>query len=486
MAEQTTDSAGSRQWLSFLSIALGTFMAYADTNIVNIALPTIARDFQVELSGIKWIVTSYLLMVTGLVLIFGRIADLYGRKRLYILGFIVFTLGSALCSVATTIWLLTVCRCLQGVGAAALLANGSALLTESFPAEERGKALGLMGSVIALGAITGPLLGGALTEAIHWRAIFYLNLPIGLAGSLLALKVLPTKAAATGRERFDLWGAITLVAGLSCFLLLTNRLSQPDWRESEVTLLLLVTLIMGAGFLLIENRVVHPLLDLSLFRQRAFSAAIVSSFLSFWALAALSFLLPFYLDRVLHLKPTMIGLIFVPVILTLVVVAPLGGYLADRFGARPICTLGALINCFGLVCLSTLGTETTALGVVLRLIPFGIGSGLFQPPNNNAIMGAVPQTRLGIASGMISAIKSLGSMSGVAFASLVFTLARLAAEERLQVADVPAALAEPQLFARAVRVVFLISAAICSIVVVTSLVRGGKPVEGDTIAEAKA
>jgi EmrB/QacA subfamily drug resistance transporter len=487
-------SAIPRKWLCFASIALGTFMSYVDANIINIALPTMARDFQADLSAIKWVVTSYLLMVTGLVLVFGRVADLYGRKRLYLLGFAVFTLGSALCSVAPTIWSLVAFRCVQGIGAAALLANGAALLTESFPAEERSRALGMAGSVIALAAIAGPLLGGLLAEHLGWRSVFYVNLPIGVIGSLLAARVLPARAGLSHRERFDFWGALTLVAGLSCSLFLTSALSQPDRSGPVFIALLGATAVLLGCFVAIESRVRHPLLDLSLFRQRAFSAAIASSFLSFWALSALSFLLPFYLDRVLGLSPSQVGSVFAPVPLVLAVVAPLGGHLADRFGSRTICTLGALINCLGLIGLSRLGTETSALGVILGLIPFGIGSGLFHPPNNSAIMGAVPKSRLGVASGMISAIKSLGSLSGVAVTSLIFSVAQQAALERLQalgkrdgtLLSVSGAPAGRQSFASAVSLMFLISAAICAVVVVTSLIRGGKPAEGEQEAMAVA
>lgn len=466
--------ASSRRWLCFVSIALGTFMAYVDMNIVNIALPVIAREYQVGLSEVKWVVTAYLLMVTALVVIFGRIADLYGRKRLYVFGFAVFTLGAALCSVAPTLWMLVACRALEGIGGAALMANGSAILTESFPPEERGKALGTLGSVIALAALTGPLLGGVVSENFGWRAIFLLVVPVGFIGSALAIRVLPAGRTAEQGERFDFGGAATLVAGLTCFLFLTSVTSNTDRSGSILAALLIAMTALFAGFLTIESRIAHPLLDLSLFRNRAFSAAIVSSFLSFWALSVLSFLLPFYLDRVKGMSPTRIGALFIPVPLILFVVAPLAGRLSDRFGARLICTSGAVVNCIALVGLSTLTTETTTLGVILRMLPFGVGSGLFTPPNNSAIMGAVPKSRLGIASGMISAIKSLGSMSGVAVTSLLFTLIREYLQQRAQAGGAALADIERESFASAVSVMFLISAAIGGVVILTSLVRGKK------------
>jgi EmrB/QacA subfamily drug resistance transporter len=468
----------SRKWLCFTSIALGTFIGYLDSSVVSIALPTLTRYFQADLSVIKWVVTSYLLMITGLVVIFGRLADMYGRKRLYIFGFVVFTLSSALCGAAPTVWTLVAFRSLQGIGAAALLANGAALVTEIFPSTERGRALGMIGSVLAFAAIIGPLVGGFLTAHVGWRSIFYVNIPIGIGGSILAAKVLPSAALKGSLERFDLAGAITLFGFLSCLLFLTSVLSNSDWQISVFLPLLIATVVLAASFLTIERRVEHPLLDLGIFRQRAFSAAALSSFLSFWAISSISFLLPFYLDRVLFLDPTQSGALLAPVPIVLVVVAPLGGHLADRFGVRAICTTGALINCLGLVCLSTLGMNTSMLGVVMRLIPFGVGMGLFQPPNNSAMMGAVPVNRLGIVSGMISALKNLGSMSGVAVTSLVSTVTQLAVMNRLKALGITGALAERQSFASAVHVMFLLSAAICSVVVLTSLVRGGEHVGG--------
>jgi len=197
--------------------------------------------------------------------------------------------------------------------------------------------------------------------------------------------------------------------------------------------------------------------------------------LSFWAMASVSFLLPFYLDRGLGLNRTRSGYIMAPIPIVLLIFAPLGGYLSDRLGARLISTTGAVINCFGLICLSTLTTATTPLGVILRMLPFGIGMGLFQPPNNSAIMGAVPTSRIGIASGMISAIKNLGSMSGVAVTSLCFTVAQAAALKQMQTQAAEAALADQQSFVAAVRAMYLLSACICSLAVVMSLVRGNKP-----------
>ena len=466
------DDTNVRKWLSFTAIALGTFIGYLDSSIVNIALPTLTRYFQTDLNHIKWVVTSYLLMITGLVIIFGRLADMYGRKRLYIFGFVVFTLSSALCGASTTIWSLIVFRCFQGIGAAALLANGAALIGETFPPKERSKAFGMLASVLAFAAITGPLIGGFLTDRIGWPSIFYVNVPVGIVGAILAAKVLPSREHARTTERFDFAGASILFACLTSFLLLTSALSKSDWRLSTVLLLTLATIIFAGAFFIVENRVEHALLDLRIFREWAFSAAALSSFLAYWSIASISFLVPFYLDRVLLLDPTRSGALLAPVPLALAIAAPLGGRLADRFGVRAISTTGAVINFFGLLALSTLSPTTSSLGVILRLVPFGIGMGLFQPPNNTAMMGAVPPNRYGIVSGMIGALKNLGSMTGVAITSLVSTIAQVNAMAQLQAGGITGQVAERQSFASAVTMTFLLSAVICVVVVFMSLARG--------------
>jgi EmrB/QacA subfamily drug resistance transporter len=396
---------------------------------------------------------------------------MHGRKKLYIAGFIVFTIGSALCSIAPSVRLLVVFRCIQGIGGAALLANGVAILTEAFPPAERGKALGLNASVLALAGITGPLLGGFLTDHIGWPSIFYVNIPVGIIGIFLSARFLPAPTTPQRVEPFDWGGAITLVASLSCFLFLANSLSRHEYRSTVSIGLLIATIGFAVAFLLIETRDEHPLLDLSLFQRRSFSAASLSCFLSFWAISAVVFLIPFYLDRVLGYSPTQAGQILAPVPLILLGAAPLGGYLADKFGARLVCLIGATINCLGLLSLSTLDANMTALDVMLRIIPFGLGTGLFQPPNNSKMMGTVPRHRLGIASGLIGAMKNLGSMSGVAIISLIFTLAQRVALKKLSSAGETSSILERQSFVAALQITFLIAAAIGSLVVASSLIR---------------
>jgi EmrB/QacA subfamily drug resistance transporter len=482
MRTDTDNRTALGKWLCFLCVALGAFMDFTDSTMMNIALPAIARYFQVSVSAIEVVTTSYLLMISVLVIAFGRLSDMYGRKKLYILGFVTFTVAAAMCGSASAIWMLVVFRCIQGIGAALLIANGVAVLTDNFPERERGKAFGAYGSVIGISVIVGPVLGGLLTDNVGWRAVFFVHVATGITGLLLALKFIPSDPAREQKDRFDTGGTITFIASLSCFLILINVLSKPDRKLSVVVVLLIATLLLGVSFVAIESRVKDPLLDLSLFRRRTFSAASSSAYLVQVAMAVVAFLLPFYLDRVLHLSPTNSGYILAPIALFLVLTSPIGGYLSDRFGPRTISTIGALTNCIGFLALSTLDANTSPLGVVLRLIPIGVGGGLFIPANDGAIMGAVPDNRFGIASGMIGALRNFGSMSGIAVTSLIFASVHSSRLQQLGGADMPAEVAERQAFASSVQVIFLLGAAICAVTVITSIIRdtgrAGKRQEG--------
>jgi EmrB/QacA subfamily drug resistance transporter len=216
------------RWYVLATVSVGTFMSTLDSSIVNVALPTISGSLHSQLSTLQWVVTSYLLTISSLLPVFGRTADLLGRKKIYSLGFLIFTLGSILCGLATNIWFLVGTRVLQAIGASMLMANSAAIITATFPSEERGKALGLTGTVVALGSLTGPALGGLLIGFLNWRAIFYINLPIGIIGFLAARWILPVDEIRKGQESFDFTGALAFTAGMVCLLLGINRCGIVD------------------------------------------------------------------------------------------------------------------------------------------------------------------------------------------------------------------------------------------------------------------
>src|SRR4030042_4739902 len=298
-----------RGWVT-LSVWIGAFMSTLDASIVNISLPTIVRSLNTDLTAVAWVVMSYLVVVTGCLLVMGRLSDLFGQKQIYLLGFLTFTLGSAFCGFSPTISFLIGSRMLQGLGASALMAHGSAILPTAYPEEDRGKALGILGSVISAGFLTGPILGGFLVEHLGWRFIFFINLPIGATGIYLSSKVFE-KDVSTGKARVDLWGALLLFFFVTSLLLFLNRMAQGSAPLLWVWLFFI--LLWFSLFIIVELRSPSPLVDLKLFSRRLFISSLGASFLSFWMSAAHTFVIPFFLQNILEFSPSKVGMLIFPV-----------------------------------------------------------------------------------------------------------------------------------------------------------------------------
>lgn len=403
----------SRKWYVMAAIAMGVFLSTIDGSIVNIALPTLVRAFHTEFAVVQWVVLAYLLTVTTLLLSVGRLGDMIGKKPIYATGFVVFTVGSALCGLAPTVYWLIAFRVLQAVGASMMMALGVAIVTEAFPPTERGKALGIIGSLVSVGIVAGPVLGGILIGALSWHWIFYVNLPIGIVGSLMVARFVPALKP-TGQQRFDYLGASTLFVSLMALLLALTFGQQVGFAATPILSLFAVWLIFLAIFLVIEWRSNQPMIDLSLFRNRLFSVNLITGFITFISVAGTSILMPFYLENVLGYSTRSVGLLLAIVPITMGITAPISGSLSDRLGTRPITVTGLLVLLAGYFSVSTLSIQTTALGYVLRFLPIGVGMGIFQSPNNSAIMGSAPRARLGVASGLLAITRTLGQTSGIA------------------------------------------------------------------------
>lgn len=415
----------SRKWYVMAAVAIGIFMATLDSSIVNVALPTLVRSLGADFPTIQWVILAYLLALATLLLGIGRLADMHGKKPLYTGGFVIFTIGSVLCGLSPTAGWLIASRVVQGVGAAMVLALGLAIVTEAFPSEERGKALGIAGSTVSVGIVVGPTLGGLLIETLSWHWIFFVNLPVGILGTLLALRYVPDVSPGE-EQRFDYVGAGTLFISLLA-LSLALTLGQELGFTAPPILLLFAT--FGAFLILFvwqERRHAQPMIDLRLFRNALFSVNLVTGFMVFVAIAGTIILIPFYLELVLGFPTGQVGLLMAVIPVGLGIVAPLSGALSDRVGTRPITVVGLLILVAGYFSMSTLTAGTTTVGFILRFLPLGIGMGVFQSPNNSAVMGAVPRRRLGIASGLLAITRTLGQTAGIAvvgalWAARVFT-----------------------------------------------------------------
>jgi EmrB/QacA subfamily drug resistance transporter len=407
-----------KQWV-ILNISIGVYMSTLDASIVNISLPTIVRSLNTDLTAVAWVVMSYLIVITGCLLLMGRLSDLFGQRRIYLLGFLTFTTGSALCSFSPTIYFLIGSRMLQGLGASALMANGPAIVTTAYPENERGKALGILGSVVSAGFLTGPILGGFLVEHVGWRSIFFINIPIGVMGIYLSSKVLQ-RDASTGKGQVDLWGAILIFFFLTSLLLFLNRMTQGSGLLLWVWLFLL--LLCFGLFILAELRSPSPLVDLNVFKRRLFISSLGASFLSFWMSAAHTFIIPFFLQNILEFSPSKVGMLVFPVALTVMVTAPFGGRFSDRIGVRIPATIGLGLTSLGVFSFTLLRPDAKDLDVLWRQIVLGIGISFFNPANNSAIIGSLPREKVGLASSFLALSRNLGMVIGVAFAEMVIAL----------------------------------------------------------------
>ena len=407
------------------TIGMSLFLATIDGSIVNVALPTLVRELQTDFPTVQWVVLAYLLTQTTLMLSIGRLGDMIGKKQIFSAGFVVFTVGSVLCGLAPTVYWLIAFRVVQAVGASMVLALGFAIVTESFPPQERGRALGINGSLVSVGIVIGPVIGGFIIENLNWNWIFFVNLPVGIIGTLMAMRFIPDFHP-EGGQSFDYAGAFTLFISLLALLLGLTLGQNLGLTDSRVLSLLGLWLVFLVLFVLIELRVNQPMIDLRLFRTTLFTVNISTGLITFICIAGVLILVPFYLENVLGYSTQEVGILFAIVPIALGIMAPISGSLSDRFGTRPITITGLVIVAIGYLTMSTLSAETTAVGYLLRLAPIGIGMGIFQSPNNSAIMGAVPPTRLGIASGLLAITRTLGQTTGIALLGAFWALRTLA------------------------------------------------------------
>jgi len=422
---RTSEIDYSRKWYVMAAISMGTLLATIDSSIVNVALPTLVRDLDTDFATVQWVVLAYLLTLATLLLSIGRLADMKGKKRIYATGFIVFTAGSVLCGLTSSIYWLILFRIVQAIGATMILALGMAIVTESFPPNERGKALGFTGTMVSVGIVIGPTLGGLIIDALSWHWIFFVNIPVGIIGTMMVLKFVPDIKPAGG-QRFDLVGAITLFFSLLTFLLALTIGQKAGFSKPIVLILFALWLIFLFFFIYTEKHTDQPMINLTLFKNTLFSISLITGFLTFIGIAGTIILMPFFLENVLGYSTRQVGLLIAAVPILMGVIAPIAGSLSDRFGTRPIASIGLGILLMGYLGLSTLNAYTTTVGYLLRFFPIGLGMGVFQSPNNSAIMGTSPRDKLGIVSGMLAVNRTLGQTSGIAILGAIWAALTIA------------------------------------------------------------
>jgi len=421
-----------------LAIGLGIFMGTLDMSIVNISLPTLVEQLHTNFATIQWVILGYVLVITSTMLGVARLGDMYQKKKLYNWGLVVFTLGSLLCGLSPNVGWLIAFRVFQGCGSVIVQALGAAIIVEAFPPYERGRALGIIGSIVSVGISLGPAIGGLIIGFVGWRWIFLINVPIGIVAFLAAVRFLRTMPSRHANQSFDGIGALMLLISLSCFALSMTMGQNEGFKSRLVQGLLIISVVGMIVFLVIEKKVRHPMVDLSLFRNIPFSFNLMTAFFAFVTLSGV-FLMPFFLQLVKHYPPQQIGLIMMVTPVTMGLIAPLSGMLSDRFGTRGISMIGLLIIASGCLSISTLTSDVGVLGYLLRVFPLGIGLGLFQSPNNSAIMGAAPPERLGVASGLMALSRNLGQTTGMPIMGAIFTATLLTSAKISILSDITTA-----------------------------------------------
>jgi EmrB/QacA subfamily drug resistance transporter len=468
----------ANKWAIFALASPGAFMTTLDSSIVNISLPSISRAFGVSLNGtVEWVIIAYLVVIAGTLLTAGRLADMIGRKPIFIAGIAIFTLGSASSGAAPSLEILIAARAFQGLGGALLFSVNISMLTHAFPASERGRALGLNAIMVALGISVGPTLGGVITEYLTWRWIFYINVPIGIALVTAAFFVLK-EPLHHSQGRFDPAGALLLAVGLASITLGLSFGQEWGWTSWRLFISVLTGVAALVAAVLVERRVKDPVLDLRLLTNRVFASANVSFILAMLALFAVGFLLPFYFEELRSFSVLKAGLLLTPTSLVLAVVAPISGSLADRIGSRWLSPIGLAIACIGLVLLSRLDEQSSLWDIIWPLAVTGFGQGIFQAPNTRAIMAAAPPDEQSVASGILGTGRVMGQSLSVALAGAIFTSlggatagSILATQQNLP----PATISMLQdTFVTSFRAALLVCAGLALIGVFTALVRGNE------------
>lgn len=393
-------------------------MSTLDGSIVNVALPNMSAKLNVNMASIEWVVTSFLIAVAATILIFGRLGDIIGKTKVFKFGVFVFTLGSLLCGLTDSLPMLVSARVIQAIGAAAAMGTNQGIITQVFPSNERGRALGILATSVALGSMTGPPLGGMIVSAIGWKYIFLVNVPIGIIVFILTIKMFP-KSIKTSGEKFDGKGALlfAIATTLSFGALVEGQII--GYNNPMIISAFVISFISFILFIWVESRIKLPLLYLKIFSNSLFAISIICAFISFIVISASNIILPFYFQDTLKLSPAMTGLFMMVSPIVLSIVAPSSGYLSDKIGSEILTLIGLILTSFGLLLISTLNASSSVLVLVAYIVVMTIGNGMFQSPNNSLVMSTVARDKLGIAGSVNALIRTLGMVMGTSLSTML-------------------------------------------------------------------
>lgn len=454
------------------AVTLGTFMSSFDISVVNMALPYMQSHFQAEISSIEWVIVAYLLVLSATQLTFGRLADMFGYKRIYVSGFIFFTLSSLACAFAPFLPLLILFRILQAISASMMTSSASPIIVNAVSPENRGKSLGMLAIAVAVSTCLGPTLGGYLASTFGWSSIFLINVPVGIFGTVLAFKNVPSDTKKYASSKFDPIGSVLIICALFLILLPLNLISRSSTLTAPVAISFIAGAVTLVGFFIVEHKTAHPLLNLSLFQNRIFTASNLAAMFFYLAEFMMVFSSPFYFQKLHGFSGTLSGLMMLPMSLAMMTAAPISGAISDRFDSRFISSIGLAIMSLGLILFSQFSAATPVYLIVISMFLFGFGGGLFQTPNTNAVMSNVPANSRGVASATLGTMRNVGMVTGEAIAATMICLVMNAFASAAAGNNLAGNAVFSFEFAPAVKIICL-TAALCSIIaLVLSLLKG--------------
>jgi EmrB/QacA subfamily drug resistance transporter len=472
-------SAGQINWLLLCNAALGNFLAGTSSRIFAVSLPTVANSLETTIVGISWAVIAYQISQISLSLIFGRIGDIYGRHTLFGLGLIVSSIAALACGLSQNVGQLIGFRMFQGMGASMTQSQGRALALEAMPKESSGRAQGFMTTAFHSGVLIGPSVGGLIIDYIHWRAVFFFLIPIAMCGMVLTVinrmkgNVPPTVALAGDQRSIDYFGALLLIGATTALVACVDHRIMESLTLPLRLSLVAAFIVIFLGFLYRERTTASPILDLSLFRIRMFTLSSLALLMVGVAQVMIGFVLPFYLQDVLHLKPSFIGLLFVSAPIFTVTLSPLVGWAVDKFGPRLPATIGiAFLSAAGFFG-SNLRPDSHWLSAVGVLALWGLATALFFTSNHTAMITSVPAEHRGVATGAIYVMFGLGTTFGVSLGTMLLTTAF-----RYYTGDATATptAANPEMFVRAMNFSFMVGGAMAIVAMFCSAMRGERRV----------
>ena len=414
------------KWYAFATLAVGIFASVVDHGSVGVALPTIATYFQTDIPSVQWLVIGYAMTIIALLLPMGRLADLITSKRVYVIGSAVIIVGSIVAGTATDLGVLVVARLVQGTGSAMTQGTGMAIMIGAFPSNERGKAIGLIMTMVGTGAVAGPALGGFLVDAFGWRSVFFATVPMVAISIAMCVAVLtsadqPRAVRGPGQARFDWLGAFLSSSALLALLLGITNAHRTGWTSPPILGAAAAFAVLLAAFVWWELRIANPMLNLRLFRHRNFFLGVTANYLMFIGSSAILFMTPFYLQNVLGYSPTVAGLCVVPGALCMATLGPISGRLSDRYGWRKFTVTGLLLSTTGIAILSQATAESSLYQVIPGLMLTSSGMGTFYSPNSSSILSAVERESHGVVSALVNLIRNAGNVVSVAVATAIVT-----------------------------------------------------------------